>query len=108
MYKYIVCGLPTTREVDGGLSPLDKCPCCGGRLYPQETVRRFEEIRSKLKRQETAEFKPMVLRGVPSFHLYVLIGMICGLPFRLLTSTSTLYTCFIFSVVNTEVGSPAL
>jgi YgiT-type zinc finger domain-containing protein len=35
------------------------CLRCGGRLYSQETVRRFEEIRSKLKRQETAEFKPM-------------------------------------------------
>jgi hypothetical protein len=27
----------------------------------QETVRRFEEIRAKLKRQDTAEFKPMGL-----------------------------------------------
>jgi hypothetical protein len=33
----------------------------GERLYSQETVRRFEEIRAKLKRQETAEFKPMGL-----------------------------------------------
>lgn len=32
---------------------------CGERLYSQEMVRRFEEIKAKLKRQETAEFKPM-------------------------------------------------
>ena len=37
------------------------CLRCGERLYSQETVRRFEEIRSKLKRQETAEFKPIGL-----------------------------------------------
>jgi len=37
------------------------CLHCGERLYSQETVRRFEEIRSKLKRQDTAEFKPMGL-----------------------------------------------
>ena len=35
------------------------CLRCGERLYSQETVRRFEEIRAKLRRQETAEFKPM-------------------------------------------------
>jgi YgiT-type zinc finger domain-containing protein len=37
------------------------CLRCGGRLYSQETVRQFEEIRAKLKRQETAEFKPVGL-----------------------------------------------
>ena len=37
------------------------CLRCGERLYSQETVRRFEEIRSKLRRQETAEFRPMGL-----------------------------------------------
>lgn len=37
------------------------CLHCDERLYSQETVRRFEEIRAKLKRQETAEFKPMGL-----------------------------------------------
>jgi hypothetical protein len=37
------------------------CLSCGGRLYSQEMIRRFEEIRAKLKRQETAEFKPMGL-----------------------------------------------
>jgi YgiT-type zinc finger domain-containing protein len=35
------------------------CFRCGERLYPQETVRRFEEIRAKLERQETADFQPL-------------------------------------------------
>jgi YgiT-type zinc finger domain-containing protein len=35
------------------------CLRCGERLYSQETVRRFEEIRAKLERQETAEFEPL-------------------------------------------------
>lgn len=35
------------------------CLRCGERIHPQETVRRFEEIRSKLERQETSEFVPM-------------------------------------------------
>jgi hypothetical protein len=35
------------------------CLHCGERLYPQETVRRFEQIRAKLKRQEIAEFQPL-------------------------------------------------
>jgi len=33
------------------------CLHCGERLYPEETVRRFEEIRAKLARQETAAFE---------------------------------------------------
>jgi YgiT-type zinc finger domain-containing protein len=33
------------------------CLSCGERLYSQETVRRFEEIRAKLKRQEVDNFK---------------------------------------------------
>lgn len=37
----------------------DVCLHCGERLYPQETVRRFEEIRAKLERRETADFKPL-------------------------------------------------
>jgi YgiT-type zinc finger domain-containing protein len=32
------------------------CLPCGERLYPQETVRRFEQIRTKLGRKEVAEF----------------------------------------------------
>lgn len=35
------------------------CLRCGERLYSQETVRRFEEVRTKLERQETAEFQPL-------------------------------------------------
>ncbi len=33
------------------------CLHCGERLYDQETVKRFEEIRGKLRRQQTAEFR---------------------------------------------------
>jgi YgiT-type zinc finger domain-containing protein len=35
------------------------CLHCGEHLYSQETVRRFEEIRAKLERQETADFEPL-------------------------------------------------
>ena len=35
------------------------CLQCGERLYPVETVQRFEAIRGKLERQEVAEFKPL-------------------------------------------------
>jgi YgiT-type zinc finger domain-containing protein len=35
------------------------CLQCGERLYPQETVRRFEQIRAKLERKDVAEFQPM-------------------------------------------------
>lgn len=35
------------------------CLRCGERLYSQETVKRFEEIRAKLERQEVAEFLPL-------------------------------------------------
>jgi YgiT-type zinc finger domain-containing protein len=35
------------------------CLRCGERLYTQETVRYFEQIRAKLKRQETADFQPL-------------------------------------------------
>ncbi len=37
----------------------DVCLRCGERLYAAETVRRFEQIREKLARQEVAEFKPL-------------------------------------------------
>lgn len=30
---------------------------CGERLYSRETIRRFEQIRAKLERQETSEFE---------------------------------------------------
>jgi YgiT-type zinc finger domain-containing protein len=35
------------------------CLQCGERLYSEETVRRFEDIRAKLKNQQTEEFTPM-------------------------------------------------
>ena len=35
------------------------CLHCGERLYSEEVVRRFEDIRKKLERQETAEFEPL-------------------------------------------------
>jgi len=35
------------------------CLHCGERLYSDDTIRRFEEIRAKLERQETAEFQPL-------------------------------------------------
>jgi YgiT-type zinc finger domain-containing protein len=35
------------------------CLGCGERLYSQETVRRFEQIRTKLERQEVTEFQPL-------------------------------------------------
>lgn len=35
------------------------CLHCGERLYAQETVRRVEEIRAKLERQETVDFQPL-------------------------------------------------
>jgi YgiT-type zinc finger domain-containing protein len=35
------------------------CLRCGERLYSQEMVRRFEEIRAKLERQDTGDFKPL-------------------------------------------------
>ena len=37
------------------------CLRCGERLYSQDTVRRFEQIRAKLERQETMEFQPLGL-----------------------------------------------
>ena len=37
------------------------CLRCGERLYSQETVRRFEEIRAKLQREETTEFQQLGL-----------------------------------------------
>ncbi len=37
----------------------DVCLSCGERLYPAETVRRFDEIRAKLEREEVDSFKPV-------------------------------------------------
>jgi YgiT-type zinc finger domain-containing protein len=35
------------------------CLSCGERLYSESTLRRFEEVREKLSRQQTGEFKPI-------------------------------------------------
>lgn len=35
------------------------CLHCGERLYSAEIVKRFEQIRQKLARQELAEFQPL-------------------------------------------------
>ncbi len=35
------------------------CLRCGERLYAAETVKRFEQIRQKLERQEVAKFQPL-------------------------------------------------
>ena len=37
------------------------CLHCGERLYSQETVMLFEQVRAKLERQETADFEPLGL-----------------------------------------------
>ena len=37
----------------------DVCLHCGERLYTPGVIRKFEEIRAKLERQETAEFQPI-------------------------------------------------
>ena len=39
--------------------PAEICLHCGERLYSAEIVRKFEEIRNKLERQETNEFQPI-------------------------------------------------
>lgn len=35
------------------------CLRCGERLYSVDTVKRFEQIRQKLERQDVAEFQPL-------------------------------------------------
>ncbi len=35
------------------------CLHCGERLYTPEIIRRFEEIRSKLEREEISDFQPV-------------------------------------------------
>ncbi|MFH1453532.1 MAG: YgiT-type zinc finger protein [Armatimonadota bacterium] len=34
------------------------CMHCGERLYSEDVVRKFEEIRAKLERQQTSDFEP--------------------------------------------------
>ena len=38
----------------------DVCLRCGERLYSQQTVRNFEQIRDKLAREQTKDFQPLV------------------------------------------------
>ena len=68
--KCPVCGSEMiAKEVEkllrGGLNTAtvivsaEVCRRCGERLYPQETVRCFERIREKLKRDEVSDFQPM-------------------------------------------------
>lgn len=65
-----VCGSELTeknveRSLRGGIHTAvltvraEVCLHCGGRLYTQETVRRFEQIRVKLEKQEVADFVPL-------------------------------------------------
>ena len=35
------------------------CLRCGERLYSAATIKRFEQIRSKLERQDVADFQPL-------------------------------------------------
>ena len=37
----------------------DVCLHCGERLYAPDVVKKFEEVRTKLERQETGEFQPI-------------------------------------------------
>jgi YgiT-type zinc finger domain-containing protein len=39
--------------------PAEVCLHCGERLFSVETVRRFEQIRAKLERQEVEDFQPI-------------------------------------------------
>ncbi|VVB55982.1 Uncharacterised protein [uncultured archaeon] len=68
--KCPVCGGELTeKEVEkllrGGVNTAilkvkaEVCLHCGERLYSQETVKRFDEIRKKLERKEVANFQPI-------------------------------------------------
>ncbi len=35
------------------------CLHCGERFYSQDTIKKFEQIRAKLKKEEFSEFQPM-------------------------------------------------
>lgn len=37
--------------------PAEVCLHCGERLYGPETIRRFEDVRGKLERQDVGEFE---------------------------------------------------
>ena len=68
--KCLVCGGELiSREVEkllrGGVHTAsmmvqaEVCLRCGERFLAQETVRRFEQVRAKLERQELDEFRPL-------------------------------------------------
>ncbi len=68
--KCLICGRELVeKEVEkilrGGVNTAiirvraEVCLHCGERLYSQETVRLFEEIRGKLERKEVANFQPI-------------------------------------------------
>jgi YgiT-type zinc finger domain-containing protein len=65
-----ICGGEVTeREVEkllrGGVHTAvlkvraEVCLHCGERMYSEETVRRFEQIRAKLERHEVGDFQPL-------------------------------------------------
>ncbi len=35
------------------------CRHCGERLYSEDTVKRFEQIRAKLAKQDVTDFRPL-------------------------------------------------
>lgn len=63
----VCCGEMVEKEVEkllrGGIHtavykvPACVCLMCGQRLYSQDTVRRFEEVRNKLQKQEVDDFR---------------------------------------------------
>lgn len=68
--KYPVCGGELVEKqveklLRGGVHTAvlivqaEVCLRCGERLYTQETVRRFEQIRQKLERQEVSDLEPL-------------------------------------------------
>ena len=68
--KCPVCGGELTqKEVEkllrGGvhtasvLVQAEVCLHCGERLYSEDTVRRFEQIRAQLERQQVSHFQPL-------------------------------------------------
>ena len=65
----VCCGELETKQVEkllrGGDNTVslkvtaEVCQHCGERLYAEDVVRSFEEIRSKLQKQEFAHLKPV-------------------------------------------------
>lgn len=47
------------RHTASVIVPAEVCLHCGERLYSPDVVKKFEDIRAKLGRQETAEFQPI-------------------------------------------------